>query len=138
MSKVGRAARAREAARLKKPPPGARRRGKPSSRRARENHKAKALEAARSGNRAAAQQLFGKAICVTHAMVRKLIGALRERGVDYVVAPYEVTARAVARAVARVPFSLLGTFPLRLRSSRRARRTRSSRRSRARAPSTSS
>ena len=119
---------------MKKPPPGARRRGKPSSRRARENHKAKALEAARSGNRAAAQQLFGKAICVTHAMVRKLIGALRERGVDYVVAPYEVTARAVAR----VPFSLLGTFPLRLRSSRRARRTRSSRRSRARAPSTSS
>ena len=127
---------------MKKPPPGARRCGKPSSRRARENHKAKALEAARSGNRAAAQQLFGKAICVTHAMVRKLIGALRERGVDYVVAPYEVTARAVvravARAVARVPFSLLGTFPLRLRSSRRARRTRSSRRSRARAPSTSS
>jgi hypothetical protein len=66
-------------------------------RRQRDGSQALAREALANGNRAAAQHLFNKAIVVTHEMVTTLVAALRERAVDYVIAPYEADAQVQRR-----------------------------------------
>lgn len=51
------------------------------------------MEALRSGNRAAALSHFQKAVDVTPAMAAALVSLLRQRNVEFVVAPFEADAQ---------------------------------------------
>jgi len=64
--------------------------GENSSRRnQRETALEKAMEAQAKGDSTTARSFFAKAVCVTHEMAHQLILELQERGVPFLVAPFE-------------------------------------------------
>eukprot|EP00798_Chlamydomonas_sp_ICE-L_P014825 gene14824-20878_t len=64
-----------------------------SRQRSREENRSKALAHLRAGNNMAAEECFQKAVDISPKMAKQLIEALKEQGVEYIVAPYEADAQ---------------------------------------------
>ncbi|KAG1668814.1 hypothetical protein FOA52_004908 [Chlamydomonas sp. UWO 241] len=62
-------------------------------RRSRQENKVKALAHLAAGNVSAAEECFQRAVNVTSTMAKQFMEALKEAGVDFVVAPYEADAQ---------------------------------------------